>query len=83
MMSAVMTEINTTEILRNLSNTISAELAAHVAVCEFSSEDSTPTLHIDLWRGNDLCDLPSSVASLMVVAEGGWDGGRRYSLQLA
>jgi hypothetical protein len=56
---------------------------AHIALCEFSAEDSTPTLHIDLWRGLDLSDLPDVVADLEIVAEGHWDGGISYSLQLA
>jgi hypothetical protein len=72
-----------TEILLELSALISNEMAAHVAVCEFSSEDSTPTMHIDLWRGLDISDLPEKVAALATVSEGGWDGGRSYSLQLA
>ena len=75
--------MNATETLRNLSTLISNEMAAHVAVCEFSSEDNTPTLHIDLWRGLDLCDLPEQVASLELASEGNWDGGLSYSLQLA
>ena len=75
--------MTTTDTLRELSTLISDELAAHVAVCEFSAEDNTPTLHIDLWRGNDLSDLPASVGALTVVCEGGWDGGRSYSLQIS
>jgi hypothetical protein len=80
------TTSNTTtalEILRELSALISNQLAAHVEVCEFSSEDSTPTMHINLWRGLDLSDLPENVAALATVCEGGWDGGRSFSLQLA
>jgi len=72
-----------TQTLRLISELIPSTIAAHVAVCEFSSEDDTPTLHIDLWRGYDLCDLPQAVVKLEVAAEGGWDGGRSYSLQLA
>lgn len=74
--------MNAKETLRNLSTLISNDMAAHVAVCEYSAEDNTPTLHIDLWRGLDLCDLPEQVAALTVVCEGHWDGGRSYSLQL-
>lgn len=73
----------TTECLRALTAIIPAKLAAHVAVCEFSSDDSTPTLHIDLWRGSDISDLPEAVAGLSVANEGFWDGGRSYSLQIA
>jgi hypothetical protein len=74
--------MNTTETLREISALISNEMAAHVAVCEYSAEDNTPTLHIDLWRGLALCDLPEQVAALTVASEGHWDGGRSYSLQL-
>lgn len=70
------------QTLNEMAITIPKELVAYVAVGEFSSEDSTPTLHVDLWRGNDLCDLPEQVACLNVVSEGFWDGGRSYSLQL-
>jgi len=76
-------QMNATETLRELSTLISNDIAAHVAVCECSAEDNTPTLHIDLWRGLDLCDLPEQVASLELACEGNWDGGRSYSLQLA
>lgn len=77
--------MNNTEITRKLNEiffTIPDNLIAFLAVCEFSAEDDTPTLHIELWRGYDLCDLPQSVADLEVASEGFWDGGRRYSLQL-
>jgi hypothetical protein len=56
--------------------------AAYVHVSEHSWEDSTPTLHLDLWRGFDLHDLCSEVNALEIASEGGWGGGRRYSLQL-
>ena len=72
-----------TEKLHDLASLVPCSLAAHVAVCEYSAEDSTPSLHIDLWRGHDLHELPEAVASLTVVSEGHWDGGRSYSLQLA
>ena len=74
--------MNTTS-LTDLAALIPAELAAHVAVCEYSAEDNTPTLHVDLWRGHDISDLPQAVADLAVATEGHWDGGRSYSLQLA
>jgi hypothetical protein len=75
--------MNTTETLREISTFIPESMAPHCAVCEYSAEDNTPTLHIDLWRGLDLCDLPQQVAALTVASEGFWDGGRSYSLQLA
>lgn len=74
--------MTTTQSLHEIATLIPADLAAHVAVCEYSCEDSSPTLHIDLWRGHDLHELPEAVASLTVVSEGHWDGGRSYSLQL-
>lgn len=74
--------MTTTETLVYFSTLIPKNIAAHVAVCEFSSEDSTTTLHIDLWRGFDLSDLHPCVATLNCVDEGTWDGGRSYSLQL-
>jgi hypothetical protein len=65
-----------------------AELIANHAavenflVSEVDAEDATPALHVYLWRGHDLCDLPEAVASLDEVADGHWDGGRVYSLTL-
>jgi hypothetical protein len=67
--------------LRDLAVTIPIDLAADVVVCEYSAEDATPTLHVHLWRGKDLSDLPAELLKLSVVAEGHWDGGRCYSLQ--
>lgn len=72
-----------TTFLNDLAAMIPADLASHVAVCEYSAEDNTPTLHVDLWRGHDLSDLPEAVASLVVASDGHWDGGRSYSLQIA
>jgi len=56
---------------------------AHIALCEFSAEDNTPTLHLDLWRGKTLDDVlfQRDLNALDIVAEGHWDGGRSYSLQ--
>ncbi len=71
------------EALRQLSVLITEDQAEHVVVCEFSSEDNTPTLHVFMWRGLDISDLPSQIASLAVASEGHWGGGRTYSLQLA
>lgn len=59
----------------------SGDMISHAVICEFSAEDSTPTLHIDLWRGFAISDLPECVNELVIVAEGHWDGGRSYSLQ--
>lgn len=72
-----------TETLIAIAISISTKIAPNTAVCEFNKEDNTPTLHVDLWRGFGLSDLPEKVAKLKVVAEGNWDGGRSYSLQLA
>lgn len=72
-----------TETLIATAISISTKIAPNTVVCEFSNEDNTPTLHIDLWRGFGLSDLPAKVAELKVVAEGHWDGGRSYSFQIA
>jgi len=74
--------MNTIETLHEISTLIPQAMAPHCAVCAYSAEYDTPTLHIDLWRGLDLCDLPEQVAALTVACEGYWDGGRSYSLQL-
>ena len=58
-----------------------SKIIAEAALCEFSSEDNTPTIHLSLWRGFDLCDIPCE--SLEVITEGFDDIGRTYSLQLA
>ena len=55
------------------------QILENACLCEFSAEDSTPTLHITLWRGYDLGDLPDT--GLEIVAEGFSDIGRTYSLQ--
>jgi len=68
--------------LHRLVGRISKRKTAHVAACEFSSEDDTPTLHIDLWRDYDLHDLSHEVNALDIAAEGHWGGGRCYSLQI-
>lgn len=75
--------MTTTQFLNELAFLVPSSIAAHVAVCEYSAEDNTPTLHIDLWRGHDLGDLPEAVALLAVACDGHWDGGRSYSLQIA
>jgi len=58
-----------------------SQIIENACICEFSAEDSTPTLHLYLWRGYDLSDLPDCLFTLNEVAEGHWDGGRCYSLQ--
>lgn len=73
----------TESTLRLISAELTEQLVAHAAVFEFNCDDNTPTLHIDLWAGLDISDLPERVAGLKVVAEGNWDGGRSYSLQIA
>jgi len=69
--------------LHTLVGNTDLEKIAHAVACEFSAEDDTPTLHVDLWRGIDLSDLSPEINELEIVAEGHWDGGRTYSLQLA
>ena len=51
----------------------------NACICEFSSEDITPTIHVTLWRGYDLSDILDT--GLEVVCEGFNDIGRTYSLQ--
>jgi hypothetical protein len=68
--------------LHRLVGRISKRKTAHVAAREYSAEDSTPTLHVDLWRGYDLHHLSQEINALVVASEGFWDGGRSYSLQI-
>jgi len=56
-----------------------SQIIENAVLCEFSAEDSTPTIHITLWRGHDLSDIPDT--KLEVVCEGFSDIGRVYSLQ--
>jgi len=69
-------------VLEQIACKICTQKAANVHVRDFSWRDSTPTLHIDLWRGYDLHDLCSEVNALEIASEGDWGGGRCYSLQL-
>ena len=55
------------------------QIVENACICEFSNEDNTPTLHLTLWRGFDLSDIPDT--GLEVVSEGFNDIGRVYSLQ--
>jgi len=48
-------------------------------IWEFSAEDSTPTIHLTLWRKYHFSDLPDT--GLEVVCEGFNDIGRTYSHQ--
>jgi hypothetical protein len=68
--------------LNRLVSRICKRKTAHVAACEFSSEDDTPTLHIDLWRDYDLHHLSQEINALEIASEGHWDGGRSCSLQI-
>jgi hypothetical protein len=56
-----------------------SQIIENAALCEFSAEDNTPTLHLTLWRGYDLSDIPDT--GLEVVTKGHSDLGRVYSLQ--
>ena len=58
-----------------------SKIIAEAGLCEFSSEDNTPTIHISLWKGFNLSDIPCE--SLEIITEGFDDIGRTYSLQLA
>lgn len=57
-----------------------SKIIQNACLCEFSAEYNTPTIHITLWRGYDLGDLPDT--GLDVVSDGFSDIGRVYSLQL-
>lgn len=56
-----------------------SKIIENACLCEFSAEDDTPTIHLTLWRGYDLSDIPD--VDLEIVAEGFSDIGRVYSLQ--
>jgi hypothetical protein len=56
-----------------------SQIIESAALCEFSAEDNTPAIHLTLWRGHSLNNLPDT--GLRVVAEGGCDIGPTYSLQ--
>lgn len=56
-----------------------SKIIENATLCEFSAEDDTRTIHITLWRGHDLSDIPDT--NLKIVAEGFSDIGRVYSLQ--
>lgn len=58
-----------------------SDIIENACLCGFSSEDDTPTIHLTLWRGYDLSDIPDT--GLEEVSEGFSDIGRVYSLQLA
>ena len=70
------------EAVRKTLQIHACDMAEHLIVCDFSEEDSTPSLHIDLWKGYDLGDLNESVNQLAIASEGHWAGGRSYSLQV-
>ena len=79
--SAVMKNIEVTKSLKQIAANISSGLAQSVHVGPFSAEDDTPTLHVELWRGLRLRDLPYEAASLEVASEGYGQYGCCYSLQ--
>jgi hypothetical protein len=58
-----------------------SQIIENACICEFSAEDPTPTLHLTLWRGHDLHELPIP-HNLETASEGFSDIGRVYSLQL-
>jgi len=77
-----MTTIEKLETVRQILTIHACDMIDHLIVCDFSEEDSTLSLHIDLWKGYDLHDLHESVNQLAIVSEGHWAGGRSYSLQV-
>jgi hypothetical protein len=58
-----------------------SDILESAVLCEFSAEDPTLALHLTLWRGRDLHELPIP-HNLETVSEGFSDVGRVYSLQL-
>jgi hypothetical protein len=68
--------INDQALLEALAESIPADVAEQAIVDGISLEDGMPGLHVYLWRGKDVSDLPEAVASMKLVLEGHWDGGR-------
>jgi len=56
-----------------------SQIIQNAVLCEFSAEDSTPTIHLTLWRKYHISDLPDT--GLEIAAEGFNDIGRTYCLQ--
>ena len=75
--------MNAHDKLTKLNSLLSSGSVAYSAVVPYAWQEGnfTPTLRIELWRGHDLHDLPEQIASLTVVSDGFWDGGRCYCLQ--
>lgn len=65
-----------------MANWTRIDQVASATAGAFSAEDDTPTLHLQLWRGVDLCDMPAAYSALQIIAEGHWEGGRTYGLQI-
>lgn len=63
------TNLRCMEKLTELAVLIPEDVATHVAVCEFSSEDETPTLHIEFEDGKCEGDLPDELNPLVMVRE--------------
>lgn len=67
----------TTEKLQAIATQIKSQ---HVPCCwvgDYSAEDKTPTLHVELWRNHCLSDISGDVHLLEIACEG--DG--HFSLQ--
>lgn len=56
-----------------------SKIIESAVLCEFSSDDLTPTIHLTLWRGHALSDIPDT--GLNIATEGFCDIGRVYSLK--
>ena len=74
--------IHKLEAVRKTLAIHACDMVDHLIVCDFSEEDPTPSLHVDMHKGYDINDLPDFVNQLAVACEGHWAGGRSYSLQL-
>lgn len=71
-----------TNILQSALDTLLAtqgDSIENAAICEFSCEDSTPTLHVHVWRNHEF-HVP---ANLHIAAQGHSDVGPVFCLQTA
>ena len=68
----------TTEKLQAIATQIESQNVPNCWVGDYSAEDKTPTLHVELWRNHCLSDLIGDIHLLNVICEG--DG--HFSLQL-
>jgi len=77
--------INTPTVSDRLQSHIETILTSpeveNAILCEFSTEDNTPTIHVQLWRGAEWSNIPG-IDGLEEVADGHTDLGPCASFQL-